>query len=372
MSKLARIATSPFIMADLNTWGERPLIPVDIDSEIIQTQQEFSDIGISGEKIENLSVSKLTAGTLSVNTSIQSSNYVPGVSGFYLDSGTGNVEFNSGTFRGNLTAGSIDIPDTVTANSFHVDNMGNAWWGATTLGSAIAYVKKDGSALFQTGLIGGFTIGATTLTASNLIIDSANQQITIGSGLNQIIIDGSTGTISNTGGDFTLNGNGTVSGFGTRVGVSTTNVQIGPSDSTEQTVYSFTIPGGTLDVSNAIKMTVYCGGFNGGGGGSGTFFLKYGGTTIASSTASVTTNATGYITCYVMGAGATNSQEGSFVADLTVVGGGAAQSDFRVSNFGSAGVDSTTDQTLSLTFQFSVSSVSNVINFYHAVVEKII
>ncbi len=101
------------------------------------------------------------------NEDQQSSNFVAGVSGWQIK-GNGDVEFNDGTFRGSLTAGSIDIPDTTTANSFHVDANGNAWWGATAIGSATAKVLNTGVATFNsvtaTGTMnatGGY-IGTTT------------------------------------------------------------------------------------------------------------------------------------------------------------------------------------------------------------------
>lgn len=97
-------------------------------------------------------------GTIMKNGQLQSPNYAVGVSGWIIRS-DGSVEFGSGVFRGDITgasgtfsgsiqATSIDIPDTTTENSFHVDSSGNAWWGATTLGAANAYVLNTGVAKF--------------------------------------------------------------------------------------------------------------------------------------------------------------------------------------------------------------------------------
>lgn len=98
---------------------------------------------------------------------------VGGVALFSLGSPTGNnVRWDGATLTiaGVLTAGAINIPDTVTANSFHVDTAGNAWWGATTLGSAVAKVLNTGVATFTsvtaTGTIqatAGFIGSATAL-----------------------------------------------------------------------------------------------------------------------------------------------------------------------------------------------------------------
>ncbi len=111
------------------------------------------------------------------NTDLESTNFVTGSSGWRLDA-DGNLEANAGTFRGALQANSIDIPDTTTANSFHTDNQGNSWWGATTFGAAPASISKAGAANFSSLTISGYaqstagtfggdgTDGALTLTNS--------------------------------------------------------------------------------------------------------------------------------------------------------------------------------------------------------------
>lgn len=73
---------------------------------------------------------------------------------------------SAGTFsiKGALSASSLDIPDTTTANSFHVDTTGNAWWGATTLGSAVAKILKTGAATFTSiSITGGIIDGTSTI-----------------------------------------------------------------------------------------------------------------------------------------------------------------------------------------------------------------
>ncbi len=61
-----------------------------------------------------------------------------------------------------LTVDHLDIPDTITANSFHVDTSGNAWWGATTLVGSSAKVLNTGAASFNSMTITGGSIGGTT------------------------------------------------------------------------------------------------------------------------------------------------------------------------------------------------------------------
>lgn len=104
---------------------------------------------------------------------LQSSNFVTGVSGWQIDA-SGNAEFNAGTFRGALIANSIDIPNTTTANSFHVDNMGNTWWGATTFAAAPATVANTGAANFS-----NITISGTTLSLQNVYGDGSDGAATI-------------------------------------------------------------------------------------------------------------------------------------------------------------------------------------------------
>ncbi len=91
---------------------------------------------------------------------INSVNYVTGVSGWALTP-DGNLEANAGVFRGALQANSLDIPDTTTTASFHIDTAGNAWWGANVasgIASALASVTPAGAAIFKNVLIGGSSI----------------------------------------------------------------------------------------------------------------------------------------------------------------------------------------------------------------------
>ena len=66
------------------------------------------------------------------------------------------------TISGSLVAGEISIG--TSPNWFRVDSSGNTWWGATTLASAPASVTPAGVCVFESGTIGGFTLGATSLT----------------------------------------------------------------------------------------------------------------------------------------------------------------------------------------------------------------
>lgn len=105
---------------------------------------------------------------------LQSGNFIEGSDGWRIQP-NGDVEFNDGTFRGSISASSIDIPDAVTTNSFHVDSQGNAWWGATTFGAALASVSKAGEAIFAGAtmtdpIITDTLVAAEAITAGNLIV----------------------------------------------------------------------------------------------------------------------------------------------------------------------------------------------------------
>lgn len=78
-----------------------------------------------------------------------------GGAGIFWDQSAGALDI-----AGALTVDSIDIPDTITANSFHTDTSGNSWWGATTLGASTASILNTGEATF-----------------SNITITSANSLI---------------------------------------------------------------------------------------------------------------------------------------------------------------------------------------------------
>ena len=87
------------------------------------------------------------------------------------------------TVKGTLSVSQLNIPDSTTANSMHVDSSGNTWWGANVASgyaSAPASVLKDGSATFTNGTFTG------ALIASNntfLISLTAGESITAGHAL---------------------------------------------------------------------------------------------------------------------------------------------------------------------------------------------
>ncbi|MEK6878887.1 MAG: hypothetical protein AABY22_04730, partial [Nanoarchaeota archaeon] len=82
---------------------------------------------------------------------------------FYIGNTTNYLNW-TGTalvIAGSLSASSIDIPDTTTANSFHVNSSGDAWWGATTFAASVASVSKAGAAIFTNVKITGVQTGSS-------------------------------------------------------------------------------------------------------------------------------------------------------------------------------------------------------------------
>ena len=111
--------------------------------------------------ILNATLSKAGGGFSPVGgDSIQSPNFQEGSKGWRLKS-NGDFEGNSGVFRGDVTVGSLDVPDTTTSDSFHVDADGNSWWGANVadgIGSAAASVTKAGLGTFSNIVITGGSV----------------------------------------------------------------------------------------------------------------------------------------------------------------------------------------------------------------------
>lgn len=102
---------------------------------------------------------------------MQSANYVTGATGWTIN-GDGSAEFNNVTVRGTLIAGKIDIPDTTTAASFHVDATGRMWSGANASNFATAPFSVDASGNVSTTTV--TAAGNITLTGSGAFRTAAS------------------------------------------------------------------------------------------------------------------------------------------------------------------------------------------------------
>ena len=159
----------------------------DIEEEIVEVGQVIPDDSIDYDQVPNVYYP---------NADQQSSGFVSGSAGWIIY-GDGSVEFNDGTFRGVLTAGSIHIPDqNTTASSFHTNSSGDSWWGCIHTQftadneNAVAYVLADGTVKFVKGKIADwnlatgyiYSLGSGTPTSSpndGLVLASTNQGITV-------------------------------------------------------------------------------------------------------------------------------------------------------------------------------------------------
>jgi hypothetical protein len=94
------------------------------------------------------------------------------------------------TVVGNLSVATIDIGGA-DATSMHVDIDGNMWLGAATYNITTNPFAVSSAGLIRSvsGSIGGWTLSATTLTSTGIILDSANQKIQVGA-TTPITIDG--------------------------------------------------------------------------------------------------------------------------------------------------------------------------------------
>lgn len=114
------------------------------------TNAKIANLAVDDAKIANLSVSKLTAGSLAVGQYVQSTNYVPNVSGWQWGA-DGSAELGSQYIRGQLTASQID-----TRGLDIKDASGNVILSSgTSLGAQVA-TTYGGSNLCQNS---GFDAG---------------------------------------------------------------------------------------------------------------------------------------------------------------------------------------------------------------------
>ena len=105
---------------------------------------------------------------------LQSDNYVEDTSGWRLDA-DGNIEAESGSFRGDITGASGTFSGALEAssieigtNAWHVDSSGNMWWGASeTYAGATIKISSAGSVNFTTGTFAG-TLSATSGTLGTI------------------------------------------------------------------------------------------------------------------------------------------------------------------------------------------------------------
>ena len=105
---------------------------------------------------------------------LRSSDYVAGSSGWMIGAND-NCEFNSGIFRGTLSAASGTLGAiTIGSNAWHVDASGNMWWGNyASYAAALIKISSTGSVDFTTGnfsgtLASGISIESPVITGGTI------------------------------------------------------------------------------------------------------------------------------------------------------------------------------------------------------------
>jgi hypothetical protein len=133
------------------------------------TNAKIASAAIDDAKIVSLTASKLTAGSIAVDSFVQSSNYIAGTQGWAIH-GNGAAEFSAAAIRGQLTASQID-----TRGLTIKDAGGTVIFGAGTPLST-ANISGLGTLATQNSVTTGQVTGLGTLATQNSV--NWNSQIT--------------------------------------------------------------------------------------------------------------------------------------------------------------------------------------------------
>ena len=126
-------------------------------NEVISSPNQIGENAITAEQI----------GDIQITNWIKSRNYKPKSQGFFLRGSDGYIEANKLWIgSGGIIGGKLDIPDTTSADSFHVDALGNMWSGATTLVSAPFSVTNVGTIKAESGTIGGCSLSSDHISST--------------------------------------------------------------------------------------------------------------------------------------------------------------------------------------------------------------
>jgi hypothetical protein len=111
-------------------------------SNEVSTPYNVSENVLEGKSLDNVWI----------NSWIKSRNYKPKKQGFLIDGQRGYIEcMELYVGDGGIIGGSLDIPDTTSSDSFHVDGSGNTWWGCNNANfnldndNAVAYILDNGN-----------------------------------------------------------------------------------------------------------------------------------------------------------------------------------------------------------------------------------
>lgn len=165
---------------------------------------DASQLSVDNELDQITSPSQIRGGTVSngsfnniwLTNWMKSTNYQAKARGFYIDGTRGYIECVNIYAKGGIIVGSIDIPDTTSANSFHTTSGGNSWWGASLAAgyaAAPAYILSTGVARFEDVFIGavgrtGDALAGAINSTSQLVGDIYNGKLDTSSAVPQILM----------------------------------------------------------------------------------------------------------------------------------------------------------------------------------------
>jgi hypothetical protein len=201
-----------------------------------------------------------------------------------------------------------------------------------------------------------FTASSTFTATTSILANSLNNALIL-NGIDYVFpsSEGSANTV------LTENGSGSLSWSSYKyLNASTTGTTV-TNSTTETNLYSYTIPANTLGTSNLLKFKLNVTDFdndysNSGGGENNVIKVYYGATAIATFTIAAVNDVTygkdmsGWINCYVLASGTTNSQSSVCTIDFLRNGIDAVgTSNVRLSETGTASIDSTSAQLFRVT-----------------------
>jgi hypothetical protein len=186
------------------------------------TSAKIGLLAVDDAKVANLSAAKLTAGSIAVGEYIQSSNYSAGSAGWRIH-GDGNLEANSGTFRGALSAATGTFAGSLSAATGEFSGSLSAATGTFAGSLSAATGTFSGELSASTVTSGAVTINsggaikssgkdsASDTTAGFFLgWDTSAYQFAIGNSTQNMKWNGS--TLSLTGGSFNVSTIGNVRG----------------------------------------------------------------------------------------------------------------------------------------------------------------
>ena len=129
------------------------IFDLNLDTDVFAGQENEDTPSFQNTFTDGVSPNSIGSGDLGGQVTLQegflqSSNFVSGSAGWQLTPTSAELNVSTALL-------SLDIPDTTTANSFHVESDGDTFWGATPANftsdndNANAYILKDGTAKFQ-------------------------------------------------------------------------------------------------------------------------------------------------------------------------------------------------------------------------------